>query len=177
MRVIILCGKAGVGKDTFGLELKRQLEQDGIRCIKISFADRVKDICSRYFMWNGKKDEEGRKLLQYIGTDIFRSYDENYWVKEVVSVLNVCDKNDFFDYAIITDARFPNELTQLAKAGFDVITFRVLRNNFVSKMSEETKKHTSETSLDNLVIPEIIMSGDITKLKEEVEDFRELWMI
>ena len=177
MRVIILCGKAGVGKDTFGIELKRQLEEEGLRCIKISFADRVKDICSRYFKWNGKKDEAGRKLLQYIGTDVFRSYDENYWVNEVVSVLDVCDKNDFFDYAIITDARFPNEITQLQKAGFDVMTFRVLRNNFVSKMSEETKKHISETSLDNLIIPEITMSGDISKLGEEVEEFREEWMI
>ena len=177
MRVIILCGKAGVGKDTFGIELKRQLEEEGLRCIKISFADRVKDICSRYFKWNGKKDEAGRKLLQYIGTDIFRSYDENYWVNEVVSVLDVCDKNDFFDYAIITDARFPNELVQIARAGFDVMTFRVLRNNFVSKLSDETKKHISENSLDNLTIPEIVMSGDISKLGEEVEEFREEWMI
>ena len=177
MKVIIFCGKAGVGKDTFGLELKRQLEEEGLRCIKISFADRVKDVCSRYFRWNGKKDEEGRKLLQFIGTDVFRNYDEDFWANEVVNLLKVCDKNDFFDYAIITDARFKNEISLLQKAVFDVMTFRVLRNNFVSKLSNETRNHVSETSLDTMIIPEITMSGDISKLGKEVEEFREEWMI
>lgn len=176
MKVIELCGKAGVGKDTFGLELKRQLEEKGFKCVHLAFADRVKDICTRYFNWNGQKDEAGRRLLQYVGTEIFRSYDPEYWVKEVTKFLHVCNDNELFDYAIITDARFPNEVNNLINQ-FETLAFRISRKNFKSKLTTAAQNHLSETALDDFKIPEIILSGEIENLPREVEEFIENWRV
>lgn len=177
MKVIELCGKAGVGKDTFGLELKKQLEHKGYRCVHIAFGDRLKDICTRYFGWNGKKDEKGRHLLQEIGTDIFRQFNDDYWISEVRNFLQVCNSADLFDYAIITDARFPNEVTGLQGNDFSVNTFRIKRNNFVSRLTQEAQLHSSETALDDFVLPEIILSGNKDNLPQEVEEFIINWRI
>lgn len=176
MKVIELCGKAGVGKDTFGLELKKQLEEKGFRCVHLAFADRVKDICTRYFNWNGKKDEAGRHLLQYIGTEIFRNYDSDYWVKEVVKFLHVCDSNELFDYAIITDTRFPNEINGLISE-FETLAFKISRENFESKLTAKAQNHLSETALDDFRIPEIILSGKLENLPQEVKEFIENWRV
>ncbi|MBO7697369.1 MAG: hypothetical protein J6T10_32470 [Methanobrevibacter sp.] len=177
MKVIELCGKAGVGKDTFGNELITQLENRGYTCIHIAFADRLKDICKHYFHWDGQKDTKGRDLLQKIGTDVFRQHDEDFWVKEVCDFLRVCNSCDLFDYAIITDARFPNEITRLKEYGFDVMAFRILRNNFVSKLNDEEQNHKSEIALDDFNMEEINLSGDLKMLEKEVGDFIIEWIL
>lgn len=177
MKVIELCGKAGVGKDTFGNELITQLENRGYTCVRIAFADRLKEICKYYFHWDGQKDTKGRDLLQKIGTDVFRNYDEDFWVREVCQFLMVCQSYSLFDYVIITDARFPNEITKLKEYGFDVMAFRILRNNFVSKLNTEEQKHKSEIALDDFNMEEIVLSGDIKKLSEETEGFIAQWIL
>ena len=57
--------------------------------------------------------------------------------------------NDQWDYILIPDTRFPNEIEVLKAHGFDVSTVRVNRSNYESKLTEEQLKHPSETSLDN----------------------------
>ena len=176
MKVIELCGKAGVGKDTFCVELIKQLEAKGEKCIHIAFADYLKFICKQYFSWNGDKDEKGRELLQYIGTDVFRKQDENFWVNIVANFLTVCSNENIFDYAIITDARFPNEINCLS-AKLNAVPFRIKRNNYVSKLSESAQKHSSETALDNFKMDEIILSGEKRNLPQEVKEFIDNWKI
>ena len=177
LKIVMFAGSAGVGKDTFGAELKSKLEKSGYRCVHIAFADRLKDICTRYFGWNGQKDEEGRKLLQEMGTEIFRAVDEDYWVNEVKNLIEVFDKNDLFDYVIITDLRYPNELKNLIKEFSNIYVFRIRRNIFESRLSAQTQSHSSETALNDYPIPEVIISGDIEKLPQEVGDFIINWRI
>ena len=173
MKVIELCGKAGVGKDTFCNELINQLENKGLKCLHISFADYLKFICKQYFNWDGKKDEKGREMLQRVGTDMFRKKDPNFWVNIVANFLSMCNEYKIFDYAIITDARFPNEINELSNCGIDTKAYRIKRNNFVSKLSEEAQKHVSETALDNFAMNEIILSGELDNLSLEVKEFIE----
>ena len=178
MKVIELCGKAGVGKDTFGSELIKQLENQGKKCLHIAFADYVKFVCQKYFGWNGQKDEKGREILQRVGTDIFRKSNPDFWVDIVINFLIVCRENNLFDFVIITDARFPNEIAKLQNLLQDngetcVTAFRIKRNNCISKLSEEAQNHASETALDNFFMEEIILSGDLEKLPLEVKEFIE----
>lgn len=176
MEVIELCGKAGVGKDTFCNELIKQLEKSGKKCLHIAFADYLKFICSKYFGWDGKKDEKGRNILQKVGTDMVRKKDPNFWVGIVAKFLAICDGYDMFDYAIITDARFPNEINYLKDTLYlenqiKTTAYRIKRNNFISKLSEEAQNHASEIALDNFDMKEIILSGELEKLPLEVEEF------
>ena len=177
MKIIQLCGKAGVGKDTFGAELKKQLEEKGYKCIHIAFADYLKFICQKYFGWDGKKDEKGRKLLQELGTDVIRKTDPNFWVDIVGKLLGVFADNELFDYSIITDARFPNEITRIKGNNLITYSYRIKRKNFVSKLNAEAQQHASETALDDFEMDEIILSGDIKQLPLEVKEFINGWLI
>lgn len=167
MKIIELCGKAGVGKDTFGKELIRQLESRGTKCIHISFADRLKDICLHYFAWDGNKDAKGRELLQRVGTDMFRKFNPDYWVNEVKELVKVLAEYDLCDYVIITDARFPNEIDTFLQDGFQTLAIR-LHRDFKSKLDENLQHHESETALDNYEMNDYYLSGDIEKLPFEV---------
>lgn len=176
MKIIELCGKAGVGKDTFAQELISQLEKKGYRCIHVAFADRLKDICKRYLNWNGKKNKSGRELLQFVGTDMFRNKDSDFWVNEVKYMLKVFETYNSFSFVIITDTRFPNEITNLSQE-FDCTPYRITRKNFVSKLTEEAQQHPSETALDNFEMEEICLSGNIENLPKEVGEFIKRWEI
>lgn len=157
-KVILISGKAGSGKDTTGVFLKEALEEKGKKVLIIHYADLVKYICTNFFGWDGKKDEAGRELLQYVGTDCVRDqHDPNYWVSFVIDML------DFFgsrwDYAIIPDCRFKNEITYIRDCMFDAIHIRVERPEGFSVLTEEQKNHKSETELDGIT-PDLTVSND-----------------
>jgi hypothetical protein len=81
------------------------------------------------------KKMTAREIMQFIGTDIFRSIDSDIWVKATIKkILNEQPK-----VAIITDCRFPNEVEAIKNIGGKV--FRLTRNKFNSD-------HESECILD-----------------------------
>lgn len=157
MRVIAISGKAQHGKDTTAGILKRQLEADGYRVLIVHYADLLKHICRSFFGWNGEKDDAGRHILQYVGTDIIRAKRPDFWADFVVDVLGLFPNE--WDYVLIPDCRFPNEISCLQKAGFDTIHIRVVRRDFVSPLTPEQQAHPSETALDNLM-PDYYIHND-----------------
>lgn len=174
MRVITISGKAQHGKDTTASIIKEKLERLDHSVLIIHYADMLKYICKEYFGWNGVKDEEGRRLLQHIGTDVIRSKDEHFWVDSVRRILSVI--GDCFEYVLIPDTRFPNEVYPVT--GWDDTTelnIRVQRSNrfepFDNGLTQEQKLHESETALDNYV-PNIMIAnaGDIDELKRAIDD-------
>ena len=147
MKVICISGKARHGKDCTANFLKPELEARGKRVLIAHFGDLVKFICKTYFDWDGQKDERGRHILQYVGTDIIRAQRPDYWVDFVADMLAFF--GDKWDYVLIPDSRFPNEIEKFSERGFDSISLRVIRDNFESPLTEEQQNHISETALDN----------------------------
>lgn len=170
MRIIAISGKAQHGKDTTAGILKRQLEADGYNVLIVHYADLLKHICRSFFGWDGKKDDAGRHILQYVGTDIIRAKRPNYWVDFIIDVLNLFP--DEWDYVLIPDCRFPNEIECLKKAGFDSIHIRVVRPNFVSPLTAEQQAHPSEIALDNST-PDYYIdnSGTLNDLEKVISDW------
>ena len=129
-----------------------------------NFADPLKDYCIRLFgltweqcygtdedkntpttlKWENMpikvKNKSGfmsaREVLQYWGTEVMRSIDDDIWVKSTLRQI----ESESPQIALIGDARFPNEVEGIQKAGGKVL--RLTRN------SESTDKHKSETALD-----------------------------
>lgn len=147
MKVILVSGKAQHGKDTVASMLQDKLIADNHRVLLTHYADLLKYICHNYFGWDGNKDEKGRQMLQYVGTDVIRKQNPTLWVDFVVMMLKYFHEN--WDYVIIPDCRFPNEVTTIIENGFDAIHLRVMRPNYKSTLTEEQQKHPSETALDN----------------------------
>ena len=82
----------------------------------------------------------------------------------------LCFFEDQWDYVLIPDTRFPNEIDYLKNAGFDVLYIRVIRENFESPLTEEQKKHPSEIALDDYEA-DVLLYNDSTleNLKFSVE--------
>jgi len=134
--LIGVCGKAGAGKDTIGDYL---VDKRGFK--KIALADPIKRLVKDVFAlddhtvydrvareqelerWNGWTV---RKLLQYIGTELFReNIDDAIWVKSLWYKI----QDDRDSNYVVTDVRFPNELQYFkdnAKDG-EFIAIKVVR--------------------------------------------------
>ena len=122
-----------------------------------SFADPLKqDICMNILGLNyeqcyGSDDEKNaltdltwpdstnrmsaRDIMQYVGTDIFRKMKSDVWVSATINRI----QKEKPQIALITDCRFPNEVSSIKDAGG--LVMRLTRNPFRSD-------HLSETILD-----------------------------
>ena len=147
MKVILLSSKARHGKDSTATILKELLESDDKKVLVCHYADLLKYICKTFFGWNGNKDDQGRSILQQVGTDIIRRQNPNYWVNFISGFLKMFP--DKWDYTIIADCRFPNEIEQMKLDGWDTIAVRINRLNYISPLTDNQLTHPSETALDN----------------------------
>lgn len=146
MKVCCVSAKARSGKDEAASYLKEYLEANQKRVLIIHFADLLKFICTKLFDWNGEKDEAGRTLLQYVGTDVIGTKNPTYWVDWLTGVLKMF--KDKWDYVIIPDCRYPIEYN-IITANFDSVLLRIERPYFNNGLTDKQKSHPSEVALDD----------------------------
>lgn len=143
--VILISGKAGSGKSTVAGEITKKLQKiENLTVMPYGFADPIKYIAKAYFGWDGEKDNKGRRLLQQIGF-IGREYNEDLWVEHFIKQLDKRAGIYPFNFAVISDWRFPNELNFLEKNPLlDTITIRVFGRG---GLQGANANDVSETSL------------------------------
>lgn len=149
-KIILISGKAMSGKDSCAEFLKQELEARGQKVVITHFAKYIKQILADYYQWDGIKTDYWRTKLQELGTDTIREKLKMplFHCGRIVDDIKII-QNDF-DYIIVPDARFKNEVLY-AQASFpdDVITIRVERVGWKSSLTPEQQIHKSETDLDN----------------------------
>ena len=145
--------------------------------MRIAYGDYVKQTATQVFGWNGKKNEAGRHLLQWWGTDVVRKKSPSFWVDTIIRLAIVLD--GVVDYLLIDDIRFPNEiscwftpdLSKKFESGLEVCVVRVNRPGHVSKLTSEQLQHLSETALDNFKgFDEILNAEDLPSLVFEIKE-------
>lgn len=175
MKMILISGKAEAGKTTTANIIISELEKLGLKAVKLAYGDEVKETAKKVWGWNGKKDEAGRHLLQWWGTDVVRAKRPNYWVESVVRLVDVLD--GVVDYVLIDDCRFPNEIrvwqdSDLASkfsSGLRTVTVRVDRPGHVSALTQEQLMHPSETALDAWNFDVQLTARNYQELEQEVQ--------
>jgi hypothetical protein len=105
-----------------------------------------------------KGNMTAREVMQVFGSDICRKLDTNCWARGTYSSIS----NDNYDLAIITDMRFPNEVSIGTERGAKAC--RLMRNKL-----EDT--HESELALDNFPLAEY--SCVIYNQKAKIQDTHE----
>ena len=153
MKVLCISAKAQHGKDTAASIIKDYLEAKGKKVLITHYADLVKFVCTNFFNWDGKKDEKGRTLLQYVGTDIISSQQPTYWVDFTISILKFFENE--WDYVLIPDCRYPTEASRMIET-FDTKVLRVERPNFDNGLTLKQKGHPSEVSMDEYLFDALI---------------------
>lgn len=168
MKIINISGKAQHGKDTCALILKEKLESKNKKVIITHYADLLKYEAKQFFNWDGNKDEKGRQILQYMGTDVIRKINPGYWVNFIKEFMSMFENE--WDYVIIPDCRFPNEIEVWGIDNWPNVSVRIIRDNFISNLTSEQLNHPSETALDDYEFDYYIFnSDDINYLNKEVD--------
>ena len=119
-------------------------------------ADYLKYLVTTYHGWNGVKDEYGRSLLQRKG-DGSRQLRSNFW--ETISIHTILFLFQYFEYVIIPDVRYINEIETLSKE-FESVKVRINRTMPDSALTAEQLTHVSETQLDNYSSWDMVISND-----------------
>ena len=169
MKLVLVSGKAESGKTEFSNHLKDSLCNIGYECQIVSFADCLKFWAQAYFGWNGVKNQDGRETLQRLGTDIARNKNPDVWVKIIHEFLITFE--DIFDFIIVDDARFENEISYFKDSLEGVLTIRIERPNHISKLTMEQLLHPSETDLDDWEFDSVYYnSSDIEDMVFDIKD-------
>ena len=182
IKIIGITGRKYNGKDTLG-----NLFVNNYGYKKLAYADPLKEACRCIFnftdeqLYGDKKEIDDefwhvtpRKVLQYVGTDMFRTHiknviphvENNIWVEVVKKQILDGLKNDPNAKFVITDVRFPNEAKMLQDLGGIVV--RVKRDS----VNTETDTHASELMIENLEVNhEILNNGTIDELHYNMVEY------
>ena len=160
--LILISGKKQCGKDTIGEYLVKNYSYK-----QISFADELKRQCLLFvqkilsykqitldhFYNNILKETPieisiigritPRKILQDYGTLLIRNWYPDYWVKFVIEKIKI----QKYSNVVITDVRFPNEISLIREELsnlYNIHTFRIKRITGFKDNAE------SEIGMDNI---------------------------
>lgn len=181
--IIGITGKKSNGKDTLGDYLVSRY-----RYKRIGFADALKEACRQIFNFTDEQlyglEKETtdpfwgitpRKVLQFVGTDLFREQIEkiiphigkDIWVETVKQkICNELSKDKTAKF-VVTDVRFPNEVDMVRELGGIII--RVKRESVNKKIDE----HPSEKEIDNLDVTfELENNGTISDLYDKYDGLK-----
>ena len=177
MFVVLISGKAGHGKDTFASFFKERAEKDGKKVLIIKYGDILKYVLRQYYNWDGNKDKAGRELLQRVGSDIFRVNNPDTWVNCVIEIVKGFGST--YDYVLVPDVRFPNEINHWMGSYMDFSTVRINRYNSDGTLFDnqdlttEQKKHISEVALDDYIFDYVVNNFELEELKQKAEEIYE----
>ena len=169
-KMIAISGKAQSGKDTVANMLKEIMEEEGYKVQIIHYADLLKYLCKELYKWDGAKDEVGRSLLQHVGTDIVRAKNEDFWANFVRDIVLIFGEEFKWDYVIVPDCRFQNEIDVPLSSGIKVFHLHIVREGFETKLTSEQQMHESETAMDYCGYDYIFKNNgvDLEELKTKV---------
>lgn len=170
MIVVGISGEASAGKDSVYLALKSALEEHLLKSSKLSFARRLKDLCSLLFYWDRVRLDDDfnykeggltdgdidpacamlgknrRQVMQEVGTEAMRErLHDDVWI---ICTRLAIDYGEYDDYDIlfVTDCRFMNEIQFIRSFGSKSLLIKV-EAEFESgeKITTAHNQHTSET--------------------------------
>ena len=176
--IIGISGKKGSGKDLLFDELNKLFVEDGKESLKrLKFAEPIKQMCAvlteqplenfynrdMYKEQSGIYDWTNRELMQKVGTEIFRKFDNEFWV-------NLCDTKieKIEKYVAITDLRFKNEL-ELLKDKHQENSFVIRIKSFPTDTLLDDN-HQSELDLDD--VPGSTWDYSFFNDGKDIENFR-----
>lgn len=147
MKLFVIGGVAKSGKNTFGEYLSEELKNYGCKPCVMHLTEPLYSYAKNYFLWDENGDAKPREFLQKMGIEIIKEkmHKPYFLVNRICEDIEIL--SNFFDTFIITDARLIMEFEELRKRFDDVITIKISRVNYDNGLTEEEKKHVTETEI------------------------------
>lgn len=168
--IYLICGKARHGKDTFSGFLKETYEANEKKAIITHLSKYIKYYAMEMTGWDLSDETKPRELLQKLGTDVIRQKlgKEKLFIERMLDDIDIF--SCFYDAIIISDVRFELEVNMIKEKFKDTKIIHITRPDFDNGLTEEQKKHPTETNLDgfNGYTDEVI-NTTLDNLKEDAE--------
>ncbi len=144
MRIFLIAGKAGSGKNEVARLIKEKLSNTVIT----SFSKYIKLFALELSNWDGKDENKPREFLQNMG-DTLRAVDENFMTNRLLEDIKVYEQVGIKNI-VISDVRLVHELEYFTQnTNYEVITIRVNAQEFKRNLTATEKLHHTELELDN----------------------------
>ncbi len=147
--IYLVCGKAKHGKDTFSNYLKGIYEKHNEKAIITQYSKYIKYYAREMTGWDLSEETKPRDLLQKLGTDVIRMElkKEEMFINRMIDDIEIFSM--FYNAIIISDVRFEKEILHITRKFNNAVVIHIDRINFDNGLTEEQKKHPTETGLDN----------------------------
>ena len=171
MKVYLISGAARNGKDTIANILEEEYKRKEYKVCRSQISKYLKQYVKDYFGWDGEEETKPRELLQTLGTDVIREKlnKPRFFVDRTIEDIDIL--SNFFDVMIISDIRFPIEITAIKEAFNDVVSINVKRINFETELTGKEQAHKTETALNDFDGYDYkIINDTIEQLEKDVID-------
>ena len=137
--IYCISGKAGSGKSTVGAIIEREYQKLELKTITSPYTKYLKQYIGTITGVNVTEENKPRELLQKLSSDLIkkRLNNKDFFIRRQVEDIEFYSY--FFDVIIIPDVRFPNEIEILKEKFPNVVSIRVERQNYKSKLTKAEK--------------------------------------
>ncbi len=161
--IYCISGKAGSGKSTVGAIIEREYQKLELKTITSPYTKYLKQYIGTITGVNVTEENKPRELLQKLSSDLIKKKlnNKDFFIRRQVEDIEFYSY--FFDVIIIPDVRFPNEIEILKEKFPNVVSIRVERQNYKSKLTEEEMQDITETALDKYNNYDYIITNESKK--------------
>ncbi|MCR5787725.1 MAG: hypothetical protein K6G37_01400 [Bacilli bacterium] len=167
MKVYVIAGKAGSGKNTSANYIKEYYEEKGKKVVITEISKYLKLFAYELLNWDGKRETKPRKFLQDVGSYIrYEAFDEDFLINRLVEDVKIYEK--YVDVVIVADARLPREIDDL-KNEYNATAIKIINKFNDYELKNEEKVHETEVALNSYdKFDYVIENETFNKLKEDI---------
>lgn len=147
MKIFVIGGVARSGKSTFGNLLREELKDYGYKPCVMQITSPLYTYAENYFNYDPNRDPKPREFLQKMGIEIIKEKlgKQNFLLNRLYEDIEIL--SNFFDVFIITDARLIHEFMSIKEKYEDVVSIKLIRNDYDNNLTEEEKNHITEKEI------------------------------
>lgn len=147
MKVYVIAGKAGCGKNTTATYIKNYYESIGKKAVITELSKYLKVFAYEILDWDGKRETKPRSFLQEVGDFVrHEKFNDKFFINRFLEDLSVYEK--YTDVVIVADARLPIEIDSI-KEVCKATSIRVINEFNDYELKGNEKLHETETALDS----------------------------
>ncbi len=145
--IICVCGKARSGKSTISKYLENIFVNDGKKVIFSPYTKYLKQYIRDITGSDVTEENKPRELLQKLSSELIKGILDNkdFFINRQIEDIEFYSY--FADVIIISDVRFPSEISSLKNKFDRVISIGVIRDNYVSDLSLSEQRDITEVAL------------------------------